>query len=319
MTAQDKRAAALGLVGECTDRLRGARQADDVRALASALAARAHALQGDPDDRPYFTRTMSRIAHVVRAHGWVDVAADTLEWTIRQGAVDGYVLSELAECQLARGDVDAAEATLARARASQVATDAIYTSLVKAHGRAGRPELARRMFEQARADRALTSFTYPALIAAYAVAGDLAGAHRAFESAQHDGFITPPAYTALASAYVGVGEVARVDAVLACARREGHSSSRLVLTTIRAHLEQRRFAVARRVLEETKALGEADGACYAVLIAACHKAGRHREAKRVFSSAATDVVLTPDDRRRIKYAHARTRREGAARDVTMAA
>lgn len=312
MTTQDKRAAALDLVGECSTRLHELSDAGSVRAMVSALASRAHAVQGGADDRPYFTRTMSRVAHVVRTHGWVEVAGETLEWTMAQGAIDGYVLSELAECHLARGDVRAAEGTLARARAARVATDAIYTSLVKAHGRAGRIADARRMFEQARADQALTAFTYPALIAAYGVAGDLPSARRAFEGARADGQLSPPAFTALATACATVGDLAGVDAVLSMARAAGHPSSRLTLTAIRAHLDARQFAAARRVLEEAKGRGLTDGACYAVLIASCHKAGRHREAKPVFTSAAADASLSPDDRTRIKQAHTRTRREMAA-------
>ena len=108
MTTQDKRTAALDLVSECTDALRDLSDAERVRTAVASLAARAYQLQGSVDDRPYFTRTMSRIAHVVRSHGWVEVAGETLEWTIAQGAVDGYVLSEVAECHLARGAVDAA-------------------------------------------------------------------------------------------------------------------------------------------------------------------------------------------------------------------
>lgn len=319
MTTQDKRAAALDMVGECTVRLGDLTDVGAVREMVRTLAARAQALQGTLDDRPYFTRTMSRLAHVVRAHGWVEVARETLEWTMALGAMDGYVLSELAECHLARGDVQAAEATLVRARTAGVATDAIYTSLVKAHGRAGRIADARRIFDQARADRALTAFTYPALIAAYGVVGDLRAARLAFESAKHDGQLSPPAFTALATACGAVGDLAGVDAVLSMARAAGHPSSRLTLTAIRAHLEVRQFAAARRVLEEAKGRGLVDGACYAVLIASCHKAGRHREAKRVFASATADPSLSPDDRRRIKHAHARTRRDVAARGAVMAA
>lgn len=314
MTTQDKRSAALELIGECTNRLHEGGDAAAVRAMVMTLAARATALQGGADDRPYLTRTMSRLAHVVRAHGWIDVARETIEWAIAQGAVDGYVLSELAECHLARGDVRSAEGVLAHAQASSLATDAIYTSLVKAHGRAGRIADARRLFEQARQEDALTAFTYPALIAAYGVAGDAQAARRTFECARADGHLSPPAFTALATACAAAGDLAGVDTVLSMARSAGHGSARLTLTAIRAHLEQRRFAAARRVLEEAKGHGLVDGACYSVLVAACHKAGRHREAKRVVTSASSDQALSQDDRRRIKYAHARTRRDdGGAR------
>jgi pentatricopeptide repeat protein len=311
MTTQDTRAAALDLIGECSTRLHECGDAAAVRAMVTALAERACALQGSVDDRPYFARTMSRVAHLVRSHGWVDVARETLEWAMAHGAVDGYVLSELAECHLARGDVRGAEDVLAHARAAGLATDAIYTSLVKAHGRAGRIAEARRLFEQARQERALTAFTYPALIAAYGVMRDVRSARMTFECAVADGYLSAPAYTALATACATTGDLAGVDAVLSMARHAGLGSPRLTLTAIRAHLDARHFAAARRVLEDARGHGLADATCYAVLIATCHKAGRHREAKRVFASAASDARLSQEDRRRIKYAHARTRRDEA--------
>ena len=229
MTAQDKRTAALGLVDECTASLRTLTDASQVRDLGHDLLARAHQFQGAPEDRPYFTRTVSRLAHEVRAHGWVDVALEILEWGITHGALDGHVLSEVAECQLSRNDVAAAEQTLERARALGVSLDAIYTSLVKAHGRNNRIDLAREMFERARADQAVTSFTYPALISAYASAGRLAEARAAFDGAVREGLASAPAFTALATAFANAGDLAGLDGVLDAARVTGHMSSRLVL------------------------------------------------------------------------------------------
>jgi pentatricopeptide repeat protein len=52
----------------------------------------------------------------------------------------------------------------------------------------------------------------------------------------------------------------------------------------------------------------ADSQCYASLIAACHRAGRHREAKRVFTSAINGGQLKGDDLKRVKIAHCRSRR-----------
>ena len=86
MTLDDKRTAALGLVQECSDGLRSRTDAASVRQMVMALAARAWQLQGAPADRPYLTRTMSRLAHAVRAHGWVDIASETLAWSIERGA-----------------------------------------------------------------------------------------------------------------------------------------------------------------------------------------------------------------------------------------
>ena len=103
-----------------------------------------------------------------------------------------------------------------------------------------------------------------------------------------------------------------MDAVIALAQQTGHLSSRLALTGIRSRVDARQFAAARRVLEDARAQGVADSTCYASLVAACHKAGRHREAKRVFTSATLDPRLTNDDLRRVKVAHRRRRSNGAA-------
>ena len=143
MTAEHKKIAALGIVEECFTRVGQLSDAAAVRAMATALAERAWDLQSAPRDRPYFTRTMSQLAHTLRGRGWVEIACEVLEWAIRHGAIDGHVLSEVAECHLARGDMRSAEATLERARAERLPTDAIYTSLVKAYGRIGRPDRAR--------------------------------------------------------------------------------------------------------------------------------------------------------------------------------
>ena len=149
---------------------------------------------------------MSQMAHVLRSHGWVEIACSTLEWTIEHGAQDGHVLSEVAECHLARGDLKGAEAILERARAAGLATDAIYTSLVKAHGRRRVSWSARGGCSNARRRTGpLSAFTYPALIAAYGAAGDVAGASRIFECARADGQLSAPAFTALASALAGRG------------------------------------------------------------------------------------------------------------------
>ena len=145
MTGEQKRNAALALIAECGSHLRTLSDAHAVRDMVTQLTERAWALQGGPKDRPYLTRTMSQLAHVLRSSGWVEIACSTLEWTVEHGAQDGHVLSEIAECHLARGDRDGAERTLDRARAAGLATDAIYTSLVKAYGRAGQPERARQL------------------------------------------------------------------------------------------------------------------------------------------------------------------------------
>lgn len=321
MTAQDKRTAALGLVGECVTTLRTLTDAAHVRGLGQELLERAHQFQGAPEDRPYFTRTVSRLAHEVRSHGWVDIALEILEWGMARGALDGHVLSEVAECQLSRNDLAAAEQTLERARALGVSLDAIYTSLVKAHGRNSRPDLARRMFERARADHAVTSFTYPALISAYASAGRLSDARAAFEVAVAEGQVSPPAFTALATAFANASDLGGLDGVLAAARATGHMSSRLVLSAIRARLAQRQFAVSRRILEEGRVAGFADVSCYTAIITACHQAGRHREAKRVVTAAQHDARLSADDLRRVKTAHGRGHRQGDGRpqEATLAA
>jgi pentatricopeptide repeat protein len=305
MTPEYKRTSALGLIGECSTHLRTMSDAQAVREMVAALTDRAWALQGDPRDRPYLTRTMSQLAHVLRSHGWVEIACSTLEWTIEHGAQDGHVLSEVAECHLARGDLKGAEAILERARAAGVATDAIYTSLVKAQGRSGQPERARQMFERAKADGAVTTFTYPALIAAYGAAGDVAGASRIFESARADGQLSAPAFTALASALAGAGDMAAVERLLQMARESGHMSARLAYAAIRGRLNNQQFGAARRLLEDAKREGMADVQCYQAIIAACHRAGRHREAKRVYASAASDPLLPGEDLRRVKSAHGR--------------
>jgi pentatricopeptide repeat protein len=313
MTASHKRTAALGIIDTCVSQLGVLNEASHVRAMAARLSEEAFVLQGTAQDRPYFTRTMSQLAHVLRAHGWVEVAHDTLEWSIERGALDGHVLSEVAECHLARGNVRAAEDTLARARSAGVSTDAIYTSLVKAYGRTGQPERAHLMFEQAREHAAVTSFTYPALIAAYASAGDLRRARHVFDCAKADGQLSPPAFTALATASATSGDLAGLDAVLVMARQSGHMSPRLMLTAIRARLNLRQFAVARRLLEDAKVEGMADVVCYTTIIGACHRAGRHREAKRVYTSATLDARLSPEDLARVKASHGRHRRSSAAR------
>jgi pentatricopeptide repeat protein len=311
MTIEDKKSAALGLVGECAAQLPSISDARKARGLAASLAARAHELQGGDRDRPYFTRTISQLAHVLRSHGWVEIASETLEWGIARGAIDGYVLSEVAECHLARGDVSGAEAALERARAGRLPTDAIYTSLVKAYGRSGHPDHARLVFDRAVADSAVTPFIYPALIAAYASAGDIPSARQVFEQAAACGQLSAPAFTALAAASAVAGDLAGVDQVLAMARAAGHMSGRLALTAIRSRLNIRQFADARRVLEDAKREGSADGTCYSAIITACHRAGRHREAKRVHTSATTDPRLTADDLRCVNMAHRRNRRPAA--------
>lgn len=313
MTAQDKRTAALNLVGECTASLRTLTDAAQVRGLGQELLERAHQFQGAPEDRPYFTRTISRLAHEVRSHGWVDIALEILEWGMARGALDGHVLSEVAECQLSRNDVAAAEQTLERARALGVSLDAIYTSLVKAHGRNNRADLARQMFDRARADDAVTSFTYPALISAYASAGRLGDARAAFDIAVAEGHVSAPAFTALATAFANASDLSGIDGVLAAARATGHMSSRLVLSAIRARLAQRQFAVSRRILEEGRVAGFADVTCYTAIITACHQAGRHREAKRVVAAAQHDERLSADDLRRVKMANGRGRRQADVR------
>lgn len=308
MTAQHKRSVALGLIEECADRLGGMRDAASVRALVSGLVEHAYVIQGGHEDRPYFTRTVSQVANLLRRHGWVEIARETLEWGISRGACDGHVLSEMAECHLARGDVSAAEQTLERAAAAGVSTDAIFTSLVKAYGRSGRPEAALQTFERARDAGAITPLTYPALIAAYAAAGDLTRARAAFEAARLDHLLSAPAYTAMATAIAGAGAVDELDALMDEARAVGEMSSRLALTAIRVRLEQRQFATARRLLESAKLDGVADVACYVTTLTACHRAGRHREAKRVVAGAASDTRLAPADLRRIRAAHGRARR-----------
>lgn len=308
MTAQHKRSVALGLIGECAERLGALRDAASVRALVSGLVEHAHAVQGGDADRPYFARTVSQVANLLRRHGWVEIACETLEWGISRGACDGHLLSEVAECHLARGDVFAAEQTLARAAAAGVSTDAIFTSLVKAYGRSRRPDAALQTFERARDAGALTPFTYPALIAAYAAVGDLARARAVFEAARLEHQLSAPAYTAMATAIAGGGSVEELDALMDEARAVGEMSSRLALTAIRLHLAQRRFAAARRVLEAAKTDGMADVACYVTTITACHRAGRHREARRVVASAVGDARLTSEDLRSIRAAHGRARR-----------
>lgn len=308
MTAQHKRSVALGLIGECADRLGAMRDAASVRALVSGLVEHAYVIQGGHEDRPYFARTVSQVANLLRRHGWVEIACETLEWGLTRGACDGHLLSEVAECHLARGDVSAAEQTLERAAAAGVSTDAIFTSLVKAYGRSGRPDAALQTFERARDAGALTPFTYPALIAAYAAAGDLTRARAVFESARLERLLSAPAYTAMATAIAGGGSAEELDALMDEARAVGEMSSRLVLTAIRLRLEQRQFAAARRVLETAKTDGVADVACYVTTITACHRAGRHREAKRVVASAIGDARLASEDLRRIRAAHGRARR-----------
>ena len=265
--------------------------------------------------------TLQRILNAVeqdQRRRWVEIACGTLEWTIEHAAQDSHVLSEVAECHLARGDLKAAEEILERARAAGLTTDAIYTSLVKAHGRSGHPERARLIFERAKADGAVSTFTYPALIAAYAAAGDVTGASRAFEAARADGQLSAPAFTAWASALAGAGDMAAVERVLQVARQSGHMSGRLAYAAIRARLNGHQFGAARRLLEDAKREGMADVLCYQAIIAACHRAGRHREAKRVYASAATDPSLTADDLRRVKSAHQR-RGAAASTGASMAA
>ena len=308
MTAQHKRAVALGLIGECAESLGAMRDAASVRALLLGQLEQAYLIQGGEADRPYFARTVSQVANLARRHGWVDIAGEALEWGLTRGAIDGHLLSEVAECHLARGDVFAAEQTLVRAESAGVPTDAIYTSLVKAYGRSGRPDAALEAFERARQAGAVTPFTYPALIAAYAVAGNLVRAREVFEAARVEHQLSAPAYTAMATALAGRGRVDELDALVDEARAVGEMSSRLALTSIRLRLEWRQFAAARRVLESARADGVADVACYVTTITACHRAGRHREAKRVVASAVADAQLASDDLRRIRAAHGRARR-----------
>jgi len=95
-------------------------------------------------------------------------------------------------------------------------------------------------------------------------------------------------------------------------------SARLAYAAIRARLNSRQFGAARRVLDEAKREGLADVQCYQAIIAACHRAGRHREAKRVFASAASDPCLTVEDLKRVKSVH--SRRGGASpTEASMAA
>ena len=112
----------------------------------------------------------------------------------------------------------------------------------------------------------------------------------------------------MATAIAGGGSAEELDALMDEARAVGEMSSRLALTSIRLRLEQRQFAAARRVLEAAKTDGVADVACYVTTITACHRAGRHREAKRVVASAIGDVRLASEDLRRIRAAHGRARR-----------
>ena len=154
MTAQDKRAAALGLVGECTTSLPTLTEASQVRDLGQELLARAHQFQVAPEDQPYFTRTVSRLAHEVRSHGWVDIVLEILEWGMAHGAVDGHVLSEVAECQLSRNDVADAEQTLERASAlvAGFADVMCYVVIITASHQMGRHREAKRVVTAAQHD-----------------------------------------------------------------------------------------------------------------------------------------------------------------------
>ena len=276
-----------------------------VRDMVAALTERAWALQGGPADRPYLTRTMSQLAHVLRSHGWVEIACSTLEWTIEHGAVDGHVLSEVAECHLARGDVKGAEEILERARAAGLTTDAIYTSLVKAYGRAGQPERARRMFERAKADAAVTTFTYPALIAAYGAAGDLAGASRVFEVCSCR---RPVERAGLHRTGQRLRWRGRHRRRRTAAPGGAAIGPHVCQARVRGHPcapPQPPVRAARRLLDDAKREGLADVQCYQAIIAACHRAGRHREAKRVYACAASDPRLTGEDLKRVKGAYTR--------------
>lgn len=298
----DKKAVVVALVDECLGTLRESPDSGTVRASVRECALRAASFQGHSDERRFLARTLCRLAHGLRAEGWVDAALDTLNIAVAVGAVDDYIVCEMAECHLAQGRVAEAEQILLDARRKQMKCGATYALLIAAHSRAGRLSDAVRLFDLAESDGANDAFTYSAMISAYTRARDMAGASVTFARAESTGKISDATFSAFARAKATVGDAVGLRTVLEAASQRGYASSRLTLIAIRALLEWNRFHEARRVFRAQLQAGHIDARCYTTFIAACRRMKYFREARWVAKQALRDHNIV-QERWRIDAVH----------------
>ncbi|MGC4081146.1 MAG: hypothetical protein QM736_03285 [Vicinamibacterales bacterium] len=208
-----KRNAALCLIDDFRRTLAATTTDADVRALADRARARALALQGADEDRPYFAKTICQLATSLRRAGWTRACVDLLEWTLDECTRDAFLFTELVMCQLAADRVDEAEAVLARAEAAGMVGEAMYAAFISSYGRARRWADAQRVFDRATRAGVSGHFTYTALIDAYVRIGDLARARSVFTEAASAGHLDTTAFSALMRGYIRAGcagEIARL-------------------------------------------------------------------------------------------------------------
>lgn len=299
MHADEKLAIAQTLVAECQRIAHECADGDRIRRAVASMRLRAVAIQGAPQDHRYLCRTLCKLARVVRTHGWIAIALETLEWALTQACVDEYILTEIACCHLARQDARAIESTLTLAHTAGVPVHAIYTTLLKAHARGRDTASARLTFDRAAEEGALSEYAYPALINAYGLVGDVAAAHDVFRRAESDRLLSAAAFTALATVYRSANDLHSLHALTHRASRSGHLSPALVTVAVRAYVRVYRFSDARRILDLGRSLGHVDGRCYSALISASHEAGRHRSARGLRRLAASDPALSQADKQRV--------------------
>jgi len=223
----EKRHAALALLKWFDDALPSAKTSSTITKLVREARDRVEALQGTNADKPFFARTVCRLAHALRRAGCIPEAIALIEWAIQRGGEDAYVYTELIQCHVQRGELVCAERLLWVAEERGYARPALYSSLIAGYGRAGKLGHAKAIFTAAESQRLADAHVSTAMIHSYALAGDTESARRTLENAKARGAVNAGVYNAMIAAYLHNRQWAKARQLFEEAKRktgvDGHT------------------------------------------------------------------------------------------------
>jgi pentatricopeptide repeat protein len=288
-----KRDTALSIVDAFLETLPSLRTAADVAAAVQRTRDELHRAQGDPGDRAYFTRSISRLATATRRAGWAAVAADLLDWAIAEQLFDPFIFAEAVQCRATLEQWSAAEQTIAAARRLGVVSTAAYTSVLTAYAKLGWASRCRRVFDRADADGLTTGECYAALMKAYSHARCMRLVVRTFDRARGRHLDDVGCHLVLISAYGRTGRAGRARAVFELACERWPSEPRLYTAMIAAYCRNGMPDSAERVLRTAVENGRADHITFEVLVSWYIRRRERRRAERLIEYCARVGFATP--------------------------
>jgi pentatricopeptide repeat protein len=288
------REAVLNVISAFKEALTAVKSGADARRLTSETLARLEMLQGEPNSRHHFAKSLSQMSTALRKRGWVDIALSLIEWAVQKGVIDTHILNDAVQCYLATGDMPSAEKVLVSARERELATDGMYAAILDRHARAGSIARAQELFDEAATDDLAGDFCYTALIDGYGKLGLLSEAERHFAIARRLGFATLATFTALLDAHGKKGDLRRARELFEEAKLL-HSTDRQPIYTalIDAYGKAGECESAEQIFDELRTHGAPGPHSYSALLCAHVKAGNLRRAQFVFDEAKRRGIHSP--------------------------